>query len=277
MKVPDLFVGKRLFVGIGNPECLGRGPLEIRGSSYIEGPLLVGNSGAFPIVEATVMIGQETNSDSVVNPLRSVYVRGDSRFDGDGQTDHAVYVTGPTTDVVYIEGDVFITGKVDCGNKGRLAARFAVADALGKTFDIKHPSKDGWRMRYACIEGPEIGVYYRGRLKNKTEIDLPYYWKNLIHTESISVQIQPIGSHQDIIVKRWDEDKIYLQSKGGMPIDCFYHVYAERKDINPLHVEYEGETWEDYPDPNYTGKTERKPGEGLKDPRYAGPVNTVTI
>ena len=158
-----------------------------------------------------------------------------------------------------------------------MAARFAVADALGKTFDIKHPSKDGWRMRYACIEGPEIGVYYRGRLKNKTEIDLPYYWTNLIHTESISVQIQPIGSHQDIIIKRWDEDKIYLQSKGGMPIDCFYHVYAERKDINPLHVEYKGETWEDYPDPNYTGKTERNPGEGLKDPRYAGPLNTVTM
>ena len=31
----------------------------------------------------------------------------------------------------------------------------------------------------------------------------------------------------------------------------FYHVYGERKDINPLIVEYEGNSWEDYPDPNY--------------------------
>ena len=34
-------------------------------------------------------------------------------------------------------------------------------------------------------------------------------------------------------------------------IDCFYHVYGERKDINPLIVEYEGNSWEDYPDPNF--------------------------
>ena len=33
--------------------------------------------------------------------------------------------------------------------------------------------------------------------------------------------------------------------------DCFFHVYGERKDVNPLVVEYEGETWEDYPDPEY--------------------------
>ena len=36
--------------------------------------------------------------------------------------------------------------------------------------------------------------------------------------------IQPVGAHQDIIVKRWDDEKIYLQSNGGLPIDCFYHV-----------------------------------------------------
>ena len=37
-KLPDAYVGKRLFVGQGNPECLGRGPLEVRGSMYCEGP-----------------------------------------------------------------------------------------------------------------------------------------------------------------------------------------------------------------------------------------------
>ena len=86
-------------------------------------------------------------------------------------------------------------------------------------------------------------------MRSGKEIFLPSYWKGLVHLDSISVQLQPIGAHQDIIIKRWDDEKIYLQSKGGMPIDCFYHVYAERKDINPLVVEYEGETWEDYPDP----------------------------
>ena len=77
------------------------------------------------------------------------------------------------------------------------------------------------------------------------------------------MQLQPIGAHQDVIVKRWDSEKIYLQSKGGMPIDCFFHVYGERKDINPLTVEYQGETWEDYPDPD------------ANNPDYEG-QNTIT-
>jgi hypothetical protein len=38
-------------------------------------------------------------------------------------------------------------------------------------------------------------------------------------------------------VKRWDEKKVYLQAQGGMPIDCFYHIYAERKDVPKLEVE----------------------------------------
>ena len=40
MKVPDLYVGKRLFVGQGVPPiALGLGPSEIRGASYIQGTL----------------------------------------------------------------------------------------------------------------------------------------------------------------------------------------------------------------------------------------------
>ena len=100
-------------------------------------------------------------------------------------------------------------------------------------------------------------------MRNGKEIFLPSYWKDLVHVDSITVQLQPIGAHQDIIIKRWDDEKIYLQSKGGMPIDCFYHVYAERKDINPLVAEYEGKTWEDYPDPK------------ANDPSYSG-QNTWT-
>ena len=96
----------------------------------------------------------------------------------------------------------------------------------------------------------------------------------MVHIDSISVQIQPIRAHQDIIVKRWDDEFIYLQNNGGLPIDCFYHVYAERKDINPLITEYEGEKCSDYPDPNHHSIPEAE--RSYTDERYRSHRNTIT-
>ena len=109
---------------------------------------------------------------------------------------------------------------------------------------------------------------------------MPYYWKDLVAEESITVQLQPIGSKQDIIVKEFDNIKILLQHIGGnvsgADIDCFYHVYGERKDINPLIVEYEGNSWEDYPDPNFNPNKVDHDKKTYTDPRFAGPPNTIT-
>ena len=115
-----------------------------------------------------------------------------------------------------------------------------------KPFNIPHPSpdKEGMRLVHACLEGPENGVYFRGRVTNQKQIFLPPYWKDLVDWTTITVNLTPIGSHQSVIVKRFDEDKIYLQSNGGLPIDCFYHVYGTRKDVAPLPVEMEkDEPW----------------------------------
>ena len=280
MHFSDVEVGKQLIVGNGTYyDCLGLGMEAIRGSAYIEGPFLLGDARSFSdVVLATAMIARDVNEESN-NPPRSLHVNGNAQIIGDSGTQNALYVTGGSSvDSLYVQGDVFVSGAVDCGNKGKLATRFAAADASPKPFDIKHPSKKEWRLRYACIEGPEVGVYYRGRLKNDTEIILPNYWKDLVHVDSITVQLQPIGAHQDIIVKRWDDEKIYLQAKPGFPINCFYHVYAERKDINPLIVEYKGDSWKDYPDPNFNPDTASDPEDPnrFNDPDYRGDRNTIT-
>ena len=279
MHFSDVEVGKQLIVGNGTYyDTLGLGRKAIRGSAYIEGPFLVGDAKSFGCVSATTMIARDVNEESN-NPPRSLHVNGNAQILGDSGTQNALYVTGGSSvDSLYVQGDAFFSGAVDCGNKGKLAARFAAADASPKPFDIKHPSKKEWRLRYACIEGPEVGVYYRGRLKNDNEIVLPNYWKDLVHVDSITVQLQPIGAHQDIIVKRWDDEKIYLQAKPGFPINCFYHVYAERKDINPLIVEYQGDSWKDYPDPNFNPDTAPNPEDPnrFNDPDYRGDRNTIT-
>jgi len=252
MQFDDVNVGGQLLVGTGVCRAVKSGSQAINGSVFAEGPVALGDPGAFGAQEATLMVGPNSNSDpDSTMPESSLGVSGNKPT--------GIKVKGN----VYIEGDLYTTGSVDCISVGRLEARHSVADALPKKFDIKHPSKDGMRLAHACIEGPEVGVYHRGMLKNEKVIFLPSYWKDLVHENSITVQLQPIGSHQDIIVKRWDTEKVYLQSKGGMPIHCFYHIFAERKDINPLVVEYEGETWEDYPDPK------------ADDPKYAG-QNTIT-
>ena len=201
---------------INPPDAFGKGPGRVKHSAYIEGPLQVGNSGDFSVAEGTVMIGKDGNTGS----------------------DNALSIKG---DILQV-GDIDQTGNIN--QKGSFTTNGLVkCDSLSsgnpKNFDIPHPSKEGWRLRYACIEGPEAGVYYRGRLKNQKIIKLPYYWKDLVSVDSITVQLQPIGAHQDIIVKRWDDENIYLQAQGGLPINCFYHVYAERNDIDKLVGEYE--------------------------------------
>ena len=278
MHFSDVEVGKQLIVGNGTYyDTLGLGSKAIRGSAYIEGPFLVGDAKSFGGVSATTMIARDVNEESN-NPSRSLHVKGNTQLQGDSGTAHGLLVSGGSSvDAVYIQGDLYVSGSTDTGNKGRLASRFATADAKPKPFDLVHPTKgQGHRLRYACIEGPEVGVYCRGRVKNDTEIVLPNYWKDLVHVDSISVQLQPIGAHQDIIVKRWDEEKIYLQAKPGFPINCFYHVYAERKDINPLIVEYQGDSWEDYPDPNFNPEKVDEEKRTYTDPRFAGPQNTFT-
>ena len=204
------------------PKALGEGEKMIKHSAYIEGPLQVGNAGDFSSAEGTVMIGKDDNAGAV----NALSIKGDTLQSGNTDQTGNFKLDGNYNS----SGAISIDGKVTCGS---------LSSGLPKSFDIKHPSKEGWRLRYACIEGPEAGVYYRGRLKNQKIIKLPYYWKDLVSVDSITVQLQPIGAHQDIIVKRWDDENIYLQAQGGLPINCFYHVYAERNDIDKLEVEYE--------------------------------------
>ena len=255
------------------PKALGVGENKVDHTAYIQGNTQIGNDSDFSSANATLMVGRE----STIGTPSAIRTRGNVDIRGDGGTANGLRVSGGSSiDTVHIVGDMFVSGSVDCGNKGRLASRFAAADASPKPFDIKHPSKDGWRLRYACIEGPEVGVYHRGRVRGEKIIKLPDYWKDLVDIESISVQLQPIGAHQDVIVKRWDDEFVYLQAQGGMPVNCFYHVYAARKDVNPLYVEYEGESWKDYPDPNFNPDT-APDIPNYNDPEYRTKRNTITI
>ena len=239
MKFGNIFVGKQLNVGCGEPEALGKGETQIRGSGYVEGPLQIGRDTDYSSVEATLMIGAEYNTDSETHPDKAIKAKGNVEIIGD--TDQ--------TGNMEISGDMTIGGTM----KSNFATWSDSIVATTKLFDVQHPTKEGHRLAHGCLEGPEHAVYIRGRVCNgKNVIDLPAYWSGLVDYETITVQLTALGSHQNVIVKRISpiEQRIYLQAQGGMPVDCFYHIMAERKDIEKLIPEYEGKTSDDYPGDN---------------------------
>jgi hypothetical protein len=125
-------------------------------------------------------------------------------------------------------------------------------EIAGKGFDIPHPKKpDTHRLRYICLEGPEVGTYIRGKLKNSNMIELPEYWtESFIDTDSITVNLTPFGNYQELFVKEIKEGKIAVGNNSASQINCHYTIFAERKMKDKLQVEYEGQTPADYPGDN---------------------------
>ena len=122
----------------------------------------------------------------------------------------------------------------------------------GKGFDIPHPTKQDHRLRYICLEGPEVGAYIRGTLKGSNTIELPDYWSNLVYSESITVNLTPVGSYQELYVDNnaQYENRIKIKTNSGSAIHCHYTVFGERKTQDKLQVEYKGLTPDDYPGDN---------------------------
>ena len=106
--------------------------------------------------------------------------------------------------------------------------------ATTKSFVIDHPTKEKLKLRYACLEGPENSVYVRGKTSDSV-IELPDYWTGLVHEDSITVNVTPIGNHK-VWVESINNNSVTIGSDGS---EYFYTVFAERKDVDKLEVEVE--------------------------------------
>ena len=213
------YIGDKLCVGPVDYSFLPAVP-ALPGTSVLNGPVWIGTG--VPLPTANCMIGPG------LNPI-TLEVKGISNIIG------VTNVTGIYTQV--------ITGATLVGCSG--------VPAGCKTFDIQHPSKEGWRLRYICLEGPEPGVYVRGTLKGSDTIELPYYWKDLVNPESITINLTPIGSHQELFVEKieWGT-KVKIKNSSGTSIHCYYTVFGERNVPDKLQPEYEGSSPDDYPGDN---------------------------
>jgi len=129
-------------------------------------------------------------------------------------------------------GDVGI-GTATPGYKLEVNGSFA---ATTKSFVIPHPTKQGYKLRYGSLEGPENGVYVRGQSKDLI-INLPDYWTKLVDPNSITVNLTPIGDSAQPRVRQIENNTVEIFSKEEGELNYFYTVFVERVDVESLEVE----------------------------------------
>jgi hypothetical protein len=142
----------------------------------------------------------------------------------------SVQATSTLTGTLQVRGGMGVGGNIYAG--GSLYA-------VTKSFLIDHPTKPGKKLRYGSLEGPENGVYVRGRLTSGNTIELPDYWTKLVDPDSITVDLTPIGQHQKLYVKEIVNNTVVVGNENlfKKEINCFYTVWAERADVAKLDVE----------------------------------------
>ena len=155
----------------------------------------------------------------------------------------AVTVTAPTSVVVVAPAVTLTSAAVTVS--GTLTAATSVVSPLGtfallsapyKLFDIPHPSpsKENKRLKHGSLEGPELGVYVRGKTTDG-RIVLPDYWADLVDWDTITVQLTATTPHQQLYVNNIDASGVMVFGSHSAPY--YYYIVAERKDVPKLEVE----------------------------------------
>ena len=114
--------------------------------------------------------------------------------------------------------------------------------ATTKSFDIPHPTKEGARLVYGVLEGPEHGVYHRGTVEGKgiIQINLPNYWHKLVG-DQYTIQLTPWGNY-NVCIESKTENYFTIQLVGDLisrkfkNIKVDYIVHGSRLDA-PLETE----------------------------------------
>lgn len=124
--------------------------------------------------------------------------------------------------------------------------------ATTKNFDIKDPrfNDDKKRLIHSSLEGPEVGVYYRGEAKLEKGlaiVTLPPYFEALTRKENRTVFLTPKFENEDdtlcsVAGSDVRDGKFKIRAFGPPDLSAcvhkvFWEVKAERNDVGKLSVE----------------------------------------
>ena len=181
----------------------------------------------------TTYVNGKTEGNLNVNNATTAY----GKTEGNLNVNSALYANASISNTFTVgTGSYFVSnGNVGIGTTNpayKLEVNGSFA-ATTKSFVIDHPSKPGMMLRYGSLEGPENGVYVRGKT-NSDVIVLPDYWRDLVDEESITVNLAAIGESQPLYVKSVNSSSVVVNHVA----DYFFTVFAERKDVDKLVVEF---------------------------------------
>ena len=230
-------------VGSGTLTGTASQPLQVTGGAYVSGNLGVGvtnpeslfhingNATALRISRGSAIGFAYNTGTSAVDPFR-IQSNGGS-VDLYSVAGHPITFSAGGTEKVRVAG----SGSVGIGTTNPQYTLHVVGSfaATTKSFVIPHPTKPNYKLQHGSLEGPENGVYIRGRTTENI-IELPEYWTELVDKNSITVNLTPIGDNR-VWIEEINNNKVYIDSNSD--IDCFYTVFAERKDVEKLIVEIE--------------------------------------
>ncbi len=129
--------------------------------------------------------------------------------------------------------------------------------ATTKNFDIPDPrfNDESQRLVHSSLEGPEVGVYYRGedRLKDgKAVVELPGYFEALTKKEGRTVLLTPKFETDDKSVSNLAASAVVDGKFSVMAVDSFnlgqrfyWEIKAVRADVETLQVEQKDKKYHD--------------------------------
>lgn len=277
---PVKYIGDKLVVGLVDYSFVPSLP-SIPGSTVLNGPVWIGAGGP-PIPLANCMIGpglqpislQVTGVANFLSITNQIGVSNRSGFanvfgatskfgvntkaafsatTGFSAKAAAQTTAGPNYAQAFAQTPLAKAAIIEgfAGATTGINPTQAAALATKKPFDIKHPTKDGWRLRHVCVEGPTADVYVRGIIENSDIIELPDYWVGLVRSETITISLTPIGEYQELSAELLEcGTKVKVSNNLGKVGKYSYLVFGERKDVDKNIAEYEGESVHDYPGDN---------------------------
>ena len=138
-------------------------------------------------------------------------------------------VLNSTTSIVH--NSIILDPNGNCAVLGTLTAGT-------KNFRITHPLDDTKNLTHSCLEGPEVGVYYRGEaviVDGYAVVTLPDYFEALTFPEDRSVQLTQV----------WEDAPVFARYAASRVVDGKFTIHAtenvtiawEVKAVRRLEVE----------------------------------------